>query len=69
MKEIEFIDPQEAFSQAIAIKILSENKTDLNFAGNFMYMGTKNGVHQFKHIDTRKYGFDYQTILDATKSN
>ncbi len=67
MRKIEFINPQEAFSKAIATKILSENKTDSNFVGNFMYMGTKNGVHQFKHIDTRKYGFDYQTIIDATK--
>ena len=30
-----------------------------------MYMGTKKGVHQFKHIVTRKYGFDLESLIEA----
>jgi uncharacterized protein involved in high-affinity Fe2+ transport len=69
MKEIELINPNEAFLQAIANQILSANEADQKYAGAFMYMHTKDGIHYFKNIITRKYGFDYQTILDATKSN
>jgi len=60
-----FIDPKEAFQQAIDKGILSVEESDKNFAGNFMYMGTKEGNHQFKNIITRKYGYDYKTISET----
>jgi len=69
MKKIEFINPNEAFLQAIASQILSANKADKNYAGGFMYMHTKDGIHHFKNIATRKYGFDLQTIITATNQN
>ncbi len=65
MENLIFIDSKKAFEEAINMKILSENKAEINFAGNFMYMGTKNGLHQFKHIDTHKYGFDLKSINEA----
>ena len=30
-----------------------------------MHMGTKKGVHQFKNIVTRKYGFDLESLIEA----
>jgi hypothetical protein len=47
---------------------LSAVEADPTFAGNFMYMGTKEGVHQFKNIVTRKYGYDCDSILEAVKN-
>jgi len=69
MKKIEFINPNQAFLQAIVSQILSADAEDQNYAGAFMYMHTKDGVHYFKNIVTRKYGFDYQSIIAATKQN
>lgn len=63
-----FINPEEAFESAIKNGILSADEEDPNFAGNFMYMGTKEGVHQFKNIVTRKYGHDRDSILEAVKN-
>ena len=68
-QQTEIINPQEAFEHAIASNILSINQTDLNYVGGFMYMYSKEGRHYFKNIITRKYGFDHQTILEATKSS
>lgn len=51
----EFKDSQIAFNTAIEQGRLSANKTDENYAGNYMYMGTYNGKDQFKSIDTREY--------------
>jgi hypothetical protein len=62
-----FIDSKQAFEEAIRQKILSENETATNYVGNFMYMGTKEGVHQFKNIVTRKYGFDLESLIEAGK--
>ena len=56
---------KEVFDNAIKEGILSENENDKIYAGNFMYMHTDNGVHYFKHIITRKYGYDKETIKDA----
>jgi hypothetical protein len=66
---IDFIDSKQAFEEAISQKILSENETAPNYVGNFMYMGTKEGVHQFKHIATRKYGFDLESLIEAGIGN
>lgn len=68
-KQPKMINPQEAFAQAIASNILSANQANLNYFGGFMYMYTKDGVHYFKNIITRKYGFDYKTIIETTKLN
>jgi len=64
---IDFIDSKQAFEEAIKQEILSENETATNYVGNFMYMGTKEGVHQFKNIVTRKYGFDLESLIEAGK--
>ena len=60
-----FIDSKQAFEEALETGILSENKTAKNYVGNFMYMGTKAGTHQFKHIITRKYCFDLESAIEA----
>ena len=51
----EFKDPNTAFNDAIKNGLLSINKSDNNFAGDYMYMETRNGVDYFKNIITRKY--------------
>lgn len=66
--QLDFISPKEAFESAIQNSILSAVEADPTFAGNFMYMGTKEGVHQFKNIVTRKYGHDRDSILEAVKN-
>ena len=60
-----FVNSKEAFETAIKDGILSDNEADANFAGNFMYMWTKEGVNYFKNIVTRKYGYDRETIMEA----
>lgn len=60
-----FIDSKQAFEEALKSGILSDNEGDKNFVGDFMYMGTKDGTHQFKHIITRKYGFDLESLIEA----
>ena len=66
--QLDFISPEEAFESAIQNSILSAVEANPTFAGNFMYMGTKEGVHQFKNIVTRKYGHDRDSILEAVKN-
>ena len=58
----DFIDSKQAFDEAIEKEILSANESDPNFAGNFMYMYSREGIHYFKNINTRKYGHDKETI-------
>ena len=53
--ETAFRDPQDAFSEAVYTGRLSVYKEAPNYVGNFMYMGTRNGVDLFKHIETRQY--------------
>ena len=48
-------NPQEAFEQAIKAKVLSDLESAPNYAGNYMYMYTKDGRDAFKHIMTRTY--------------
>ena len=50
-----FLDSQKCFEEAIKENRLSDNPNADNFAGNYMYMGTKNSVHMFKNINTREY--------------
>ena len=46
----------KAFHNAIQSGRLSENNKDLNYAGDYMYMGLGlDGEDAFKHIDTRQY--------------
>jgi hypothetical protein len=65
MEDWIWIDSKKAFEEALEKGILSDKEGDKNFVGDFMYMGTKKGVHQFKHILTRKYGFDLQSLIEA----
>jgi len=62
---IDFIDSKQAFEEALKSGILSNKEGDKNFVGDFMYMGTTKEVHQFKHILTRKYGFDLKSLIEA----
>lgn len=57
MENTTFIDSQLAFNEAIESGLLSDNNSYDNYAGNYMYMGTraKNGQHMFKNINTREY--------------
>ena len=50
-----FKDSQAAFNAAIAAGVLSANKCDANYAGNYMYMYTLDGRDVFKHIMTRTH--------------
>ncbi len=67
MEDWILIDSRKAFDEALKAGILSDKEGDKNFVGDFMYMGTKKGVHQFKHILTRKYGFDLESLVEAGK--
>lgn len=64
-EKLSFVDPQEAFKEAIKTGILSDNETSQNFAGNFMYMYSRDGINYFKNINTRKYGYDKVTIQES----
>ena len=50
-----FKDAPFAFNQAIAEGRLSSDQHSHIYAGKFMYMGTVDGVDQFKNIITRQY--------------
>ena len=52
---MEFRDAQEAFEQAIAEGRMSTDHESCQYAGDYMYMGTKYGVDLFKNINTREY--------------
>ena len=54
------MEPKLAFMSAISAGLLSENPSDYNYAGNFMFMGVENQGTDleallFKNIMTRKY--------------
>jgi len=53
--KMEYGNPQEAFESAIAAGTLSATPGLDNYAGNYMYMCTIDGRHQFKNINTRQY--------------
>ena len=50
-----FKPAQATFKAAIQAGLLSDDPTTSNWAGHYMYMGTFNGIDQFKHRDTRDY--------------
>ena len=51
-----FRDSNEAFRQAIEQgRLTDESVSSPLYAGNYMYMGTYDGVDQFKDIVTREY--------------
>ena len=63
---MEFLDNyEEIFENAIKEGLLSDNEKDETYAGNFMYMYSQDGKHYFKHIITRRYGSDKQSIKEA----
>ncbi len=55
MTNVKYIEPMEAFSYAIERGTLSAHEQDNNYAGNYMYMGSTDTSHHFKHIMTRSY--------------
>ena len=55
MTQPTFKDSDQAFQDAIDAGRLSANEADANYAGNYMYMGTWDGIDSFKHINTRQY--------------
>jgi hypothetical protein len=61
----DFINSNKAFERAIKKEILSDDETRPDFAGNFMYMHSQDGIDYFKNINTRKYGHDKATILKS----
>ena len=50
-----FKNSQKAFEEAIRAGRLSADPHSHLYAGNFMYMGTWDGVDAFKHVETREY--------------
>ena len=60
-----FVNPKEAFEQAIEKGILSAREEEQDFAGNFMYMYSLEGVYYFKNRITRKYGHNRDTIIQS----
>jgi hypothetical protein len=60
-----FRDARAAFSKAIQSGRLSASTAAVNYAGNYMYMGTSNGIDQFKHVVTREYRGMGRMIVDA----
>ena len=55
MTQPTFDDPSDVFENAIASGRLTLNEGEYLFAGNWMYMGTWDGVDAFKNINTREY--------------
>jgi hypothetical protein len=50
-----FKEPEQAFDNAIAKGLLSDDENKENFAGNYMYMYSENNKDFFKDITTREY--------------
>jgi hypothetical protein len=58
-----FRDSREAFEDAIALGVLSDDPTSTRYAGKFMYMGTHpESGDAFKNIDRRNYLYVYDEI-------
>jgi hypothetical protein len=54
-RNIEFRDVREAYHKAIETGRLSEDPESASFVGHYVYMGTRNGVDEFKHTVTHRY--------------
>ena len=52
---MEYRDSQQAFEQAIAEGRFSLDHESAQYVGDYMYMGTKDGVDLFKNRNTREY--------------
>lgn len=51
-----YLNPADAFDEAIKDGRLSADPASEIYAGDFMYMGTTSwGKHRFKNIETRDY--------------
>jgi hypothetical protein len=55
VSEMEHRDPEQAFDHAIEVGLLTTSPDCPDYAGNYMYMYTADGLDYFKHIDTREY--------------
>lgn len=53
--EVIFKETRQAFEDAIAAGFLSEITAHTNYAGHYMYMGSRKGIDLFKNCVTRKY--------------
>lgn len=50
-----FRNTEDAFKEAIASGRLCEDPAAAHYAGDYMYMGTVNGLDTFKHSTSRQY--------------
>lgn len=66
MTQPTFKNPDDAFEDAISAGRLSRVASEYLFAGNWMYMGTWDGIDAFKNINTREYLDDKHTSLTRT---
>ena len=48
-------EAKQAFDRAIESGRLNTDEDSLRYAGNYMYMGQKGGIDQFKSINYRSY--------------
>ena len=67
-QNITLVNSDQAFDRAIASGRLSTDATDDNFAGDYMYMQTQDGVDQFKNRLTRVY-LGYEPWEDGDSGN
>ena len=65
---ITLVNSDQAFDRAIASGRLSTDITDDNYAGDYMYMQTQDGVDQFKNRLTRVY-LGYEPWEDGDSGN
>lgn len=66
---MQFKDPEEAFENAIKIGALSVDPHSSNFAYEFRYMGTANGMDNFKHIKDRNYIAVSESLPETSHAN
>lgn len=52
---IAFRKSEQAFQDALNTGRLNDNPPSFYYVGRWMYMGTWNGLDQFKNIHTREY--------------
>ena len=55
MDTLRFYDTNDCFKRAVEEGRLSRDRESDRYAGNYMYMGTWNGVDTFKNSLTREY--------------
>ena len=67
-QNITLVNSDQAFDRAIASGRLSTDITEDNYAGDYMYMQTQDGVDQFKNRLTRVY-LGYEPWEDGDSGN